>query len=78
MRPRLDAAPDPHTTAYMGHDLGAPFHLSFAIRTLRAEYRSQPPDKQRETMERVRGLVAAHPSSYLARHWREIYVQERW
>lgn len=59
--------------AYMGHDLGTLFHTSFAIRALRAEFLAQPPERQHETLRRVQRLAAAHPQSYLARHWRAIY-----
>lgn len=47
--------------------------LSFAVRVMRADFQAQPPDKQRETMERVQQLVTAQPQSYLARHWTDFY-----
>lgn len=73
MRPRQDIPPDLTSAAYMGHDLGAPFHQSFAVRAQRADFQAQPPKKQFETMARVTRLIAQYPNSYLARHWREIY-----
>ena len=68
-----DAAPDLSNAAYMGHELGASFHLSFAVRVQRAYFDAQPPAKQRETLARVRRLVAERPQSYLARIAREVY-----
>ncbi len=59
--------------AYMGHDLGASFHTEFAIQAQRVAFQAQPPELQRETLERVQRIVREHPNSWLARHWREIY-----
>lgn len=73
MRPRHDTPPDLRSASYMGHDLGVSFHTAFAVQRQRADFQAQPPERQRETMERVRQNVAAHPDSWLAKHWPEIY-----
>jgi len=49
------------------------FHVSFAVQRQREDFQAQPPERRRETMERVRQNVAAHPTSWLAKHWQEIY-----
>lgn len=46
---------------------------SIAIRTLRAQFLAMPPDLQRETLERIKRL-GPRPGSYLAKHWRQIYL----
>jgi hypothetical protein len=58
---------------YVSAHLSAEDTHRFAIRTLRAEFRSQPPKVQVETLARVKRTVEAHPNSYLAKHWKEIY-----
>jgi len=74
MRPRHDTPPDLTSASYMGHDLGESFCRSFAIQAQRAYFDAQPPALQRETMARVSRLIIERPSSYLARHWRAMYL----
>lgn len=49
------------------------YHVNFTIQAQRRDFEAQPPAKQQETLERVNRIVAQYPSSWLARHWREIY-----
>lgn len=49
------------------------FHVSFAVRMQRGYFLAQPPEKQRETLERVQRIVAQYPDGWLAKHWRAIY-----
>ncbi len=65
--------PDPASASYMGHDLGAPFHQSFAVRTQRAYFDAESPSLQHQTLARVQRIVLERPQSWLARHWRQIY-----
>jgi len=58
----------------MGHDLGTPFHQSFAVRAQRAYFDAQPPALQAETVARINRIIVEHPQSYLARHWRAMYL----
>lgn len=44
-----------------------------SIQMQRELFQAQPPERQRETLERVRQIVAAHPDGWLAKHWTEIY-----
>ena len=74
MRPRHDTPPDLTSAAYMGHDLGAAFHQAFAVRAQRAYFDAEPPKLQRETMARINRLIVERPNSYLARHWRAMYL----
>lgn len=56
-----------------GRDLSLAYHRSFAVRAQRDLFLASPPERQRETLERVEDLIARYPGGYLARHWREIY-----
>jgi hypothetical protein len=58
---------------YIAAHLSAEDTQRFAIRACRAEFQSQSPKVQAETLERVRATVERHPNSYLAKHWEEIY-----
>ena len=55
------------------HSQEEPSERQRSIAQLHADFQSQPAAKQRETMERVRRLIAQHPVSWLAKHWQEIY-----
>lgn len=44
-----------------------------SIARLKTAFEVQPPTKQRETIERVKRLVAERPQSYLARIAKEVY-----
>lgn len=57
----------------MGRDLAPEFCERFAIRVCRAEFLSQPPKLQAQTLERVRWRVQRYPRSWLARHADAIY-----
>lgn len=54
-------------------------HSSFAIRMQREQFEAQPPDRQAETLERVRLLLQdeqrrkQNQPSYLMQHAKEIY-----
>lgn len=54
-------------------------HCTIAIRMLRHDFLSQPPDRQRETLARVRQLLGderrrkQNQPSYLMLHHEEIY-----
>jgi hypothetical protein len=74
MRPRRDAPPDLSSASYQGHTLDAGFCHSFAVQAMRAYYNAEPPTVQRETMARISRLIAERPQSYLARHWRAMYL----
>lgn len=65
--------PDPQSALYMGHNFEPGWHTRFAIKTLRGYFAAEPPELQRATLARVKRLVAEHPQSYLAKHWRAIY-----
>jgi hypothetical protein len=58
---------------YVSAHLSAEDTHRFAIRACRAEFQSQLPKVQAETLARVKRTVEAHPTSYLAKHWKEIY-----
>jgi len=77
MRPRHDTPPDLSTAAYMGHTLDTGFCQSFAVLAQRAYFDAEPPAVQRQTMARVERLVLQYPTSYLARHWRAMYLDGR-
>lgn len=74
MRPRHNAPPDLSTAAYMGHDLGSGFCQSYAVQAQRAYFDAMPNALQADTIARVNRIVAEHPQSYLARHWRAMYL----
>lgn len=74
MRPRHDTPPDLSSAGYMGHTLDAGFCQSFAVLAQRAYFNAEPPDGQHRTMARVARVIAQYPTSYLARHWRAMYL----
>ena len=55
------------------HSADEPDERQRSIAQQRALFQAQPPERQRETMERVRDVVARYPDGWLARYWREIY-----
>lgn len=55
------------------HSANEPDERANSVRIQRELFQAQPPERQRETLERVRQIVAAHPGGWLARHWTEIY-----